>query len=368
MTTPLCKYFGECGGCSAQHIDYSLQVGNKKKAVATATKFDDVKVFSGSDYHYRNRMDAVFHPKGLGFRRKGTWDKVIDIEECKISNNRINKLFSEVRKFFTTVDSFDPIKQSGTFRYAVVRTSSGGDSISFVLNSDSPRVAQAVDLIKTFAETTTAHNILVAYVRAKTDESLSSDFFVVKGGDTLKERYLGHTFSYSAQGFFQNNHEMAEKMHSYVCGLLEKYETKDSLLLDLYGGVGTFGINNSDLFKKVLIVESVQSCIDSANANMKANGVRNGEAMVLDARYLKKLNLSGPIFVITDPPRSGMHPKTVEELNRIRPNIIIYISCNVGQLARDLPKFSGYEVASAAMFDLFPQTPHLEAVVELVRL
>ena len=366
MSVPFCKYFGECGGCSLQHVDYPTQLANKKKALASAIKFDDIKVFSGKESHYRNRMDAVFHPSGLGFRRKGTWDKVMDIERCEISDERLNGLFKEIQKSFAHVDAFDLRKHTGTFRYAVVRTASSGSSISFVLNSDSPRVAEAIERIRKFAEATTAENVVVAYVPSQTDVSLSDEYFVVKGGDTLKENYLGKEFTYSVQGFFQNNHEMAEKMHEYVHELLKSHDTKHATLLDLYGGVGTFGINNADLFKRVVIVESAQSCIDSANVNAKANSVANTEALVLDARYLKKLDLPKPLYVITDPPRQGMHPKTIEQLNLLRPKTIIYISCSIEQLGKDIPKFKNYALRSAAMFDLFPQTPHVEAVAELV--
>jgi len=78
------------------------------------------------------------------------------------------------------------------------------------------------------------------------------------------------------------------------------------------------------------------------------------------------MSLSSPLFVVTDPPRSGMDVKTIYHLNEVKPKVIIYISCNIEQLAKDLPKFKNYKLKSAALFDLFPQTPHCEGVVELV--
>jgi len=94
--------------------------------------------------------------------------------------------------------------------------------------------------------------------------------------------------------------------------------------------------------------------------------VVNADAMVLDAQYLKRLDLpSKDLYVVTDPPRSGMHPKTIEHLRKAKPKVIIYISCNVAQLKSDLPKFTDYKVKSAAVFDLFPQTRHMESVVEM---
>ena len=160
---------------------------------------------------------------------------------------------------------------------------------------------------------------------------------------------------------------MAEKMLEYVHALLGKHDTKQAALLDLYGGVGTFGIILADLFQSVTTVESVPSCVKAAEKNIAENKVPNVKATLLDAMQLKKLTLQKPLFVVTDPPRSGMHPKTIQQLNVLQPEVIIYVSCNIQQLAKDLPKFKNYQIKSAALFDLFPQTPHVEAIVELVK-
>jgi 23S rRNA (uracil-5-)-methyltransferase RumA len=362
-----CAYFGKCGGCSLQHIDYSLQLENKKKALFSATKFPGIEVFSGAEYGYRNRMDFIFHPNGVGFRQKGNWGHIIDIDNCLISDDRLNELLSEVRNFFKNTDYFDIHKQSGTFRYAVIRTPRNDSSISFVLNQKSMRLADAIEKVKEFASKTTVNNILVTYVEPKNDSSVSSDFFAVKGKDMLSEEILGKRFEYSVQGFFQNNSIMAEKMQEYVNGLLKGYDTSDVCLLDLYAGVGTFGIINSSLFKHTVIIESFKECIDAAKKNILINNVANAEAILLDAKNLKKIELKKPLFVITDPPRSGMDLKTIQRLNELMPEVIVYISCNVEQLSKDIPKFKEYKIKSAALFDLFPQTNHSEAVVELVK-
>jgi 23S rRNA (uracil-5-)-methyltransferase RumA len=371
MATPICPYFGTCGGCSAQHIDYSTQLENKKNQLANAINNiipqDQIKVFSDKEYHYRNRMDFIFHPRGVGLREKGNWKFIVDIGSCSISDQKLNALLLEVRYFFKNVDVFDIRKNTGTFRYAVIRTPQHDSSISFVINEDSNKTADAIEKIKEFAKISTANNIIVTYVPKNTDTSISNEFFAVKGSDILKEIYLGKTFHYSVQGFFQNNSTMAEKMHEYVRTLLKTYTTTNHTLLDLYCGVGTFGIINAELFKDVVMVEADKNCIDAAEKNIVENNVKNAKAIALDAMNLKKLSLGNDIFVITDPPRSGMHPKTIDELKKLKPEVIIYISCNIDQLKKDLVKFSEYEIKSAALFDLFPQTPHAEGIVEMVR-
>ena len=367
MVEPLCPYFGECGGCTFQHIPYDAQLENKRKELASHIEFQDIKVFSGAAYHYRNRMDFVFHPGGLGLRKKGKWHQIKDIPECVISDERLNNLLKEVRSFFQKPDSFDLKKHNGTLKYAVIRTPSEDSSVSFVLNEESSSREVVEQKIGEFAAKTTANNIIITFVPPKTDASVSEEFIRVKGSDMLKESYLGREFLYSVQGFFQNNHAMAEQMQEYCHDLFNKYQTKNAHLLDLYGGVGTFGIINASLFKTVTIVESVPGCIDAAKQNIQKNNTTNASALLLNAKTLKKLELRSPLFVLTDPPRSGMHPKTIEELGRLRPEVIIYVSCNVQQLGRDVKKFSDYDIKSAALFDLFPQTPHSEAVIELVR-
>ncbi len=376
MTTPLCPYFNNCGGCSAQHIEYPTQVENKRKFLEQAIGFKEVKAFSGEPYFYRNRMDFVFHPKGLGLRAKEKWFYTVDVDRCVIATEPLNKLVTELRSFFKDVDAFDAKKKSGTFRYAVIRAPKNDSGISFVLNEDSSRLKEAIEQVRQFAEISSAKNIVLTSVPADTDMSIGEDEVVIKGSAHLKESFLGKEFVFPVQGFFQNNSQVAEMMQSYVHDLLKQYQTQDLLkqhntkeahLLDLYGGVGTFGIINASLFKSSTIIESVDPAIDAANENIKINNIPNAKALVLDAMQLKNVELESPLFVITDPPRTGMHTKTIQRLNELNPEVIIYISCNPQQLAKELPRFTNYKIKSAAMFDLFPQTPHCEAIVELVR-
>lgn len=366
MTEPLCPYFGKCGGCSFQHIEYTAQLEGKKKALERATGFSDVKVNYGNEYHYRNRMDFIFHSFGVGLRKKGKWDSIVDIEKCVIANERINLLLKEVRDFFSKPDYYDSRKNSGTFVYAVIRASGNNSSVLFAISEESSRIKEAVDLVNEFANKTSADNVSVAYILPSSDISSSENFFTVKGDGMLKENLMGREFLYSVRGFFQNNTEMAEKMQEHCHNLLMKYDTKEHSLLDLYGGVGSFGIINSGIFREVFIVESAKESIRCAEENIKMNNIGNSRAVLLDAMQLKKIEFSSKLFVITDPPRSGMHPKTIEQLNKLKPKAIIYVSCNMEQLKKDIPKFKEYRVKSAALFDFFPQTPHSESVVEMV--
>lgn len=366
MSIPLCPYFGNCGGCSLQETEISEQVLRKKNILANAINFNEIRIFSGNGYYYRNRMDFIFSSKGLGLRKKRNWNSIIDVGKCCISNERINLLLKEIRGFFKNCDYFDIEKNTGTFKFAVLRAPECGSSVSFVLNSGSERIGDAVEKIQEFAKSATAENIAVTYVQKESGESVSEDYFMVKGSEMLREKLLGKEFLFPIQGFFQNNTQMAKKMHEYANSLLLAHNTKNAHLLDLYGGVGTFGITNAGLFKSVWIIDNYKKSIEAASLNIKLNGITNARAMAINSNQLKKIELASPLIAIADPPRTGMDLKTIEELKKLMPGAILYVSCNARQMSRDLAKFRQYKIKSAALFDFFPQTPHIESMVELV--
>lgn len=375
MVEPNCMYFGECGGCSLQHIEYQTQLNNKKNYLKGLLKLADpfeVKLFSDKEYNYRNKMEFYFHPGGIGLRKKGKHSEIVDVHRCEIAEEKVNALLREVRSHFKRIDAYHVGKKTGTFIQAVIRASTTKTSISFILYEESQRLTPAIDMIRKFAETSTADNIVVSYSSDDERNFNDNDYFVIKGDEFLTESFMNLQFTYPTEGFFQNNTVVASKMQGYVHELLSTHseKTKDSTLLDLYGGVGTFGLVNSQLFNKVIVAEFSEASIDAANKNIEKNSIQNAEAVVLDAKQLSNLELSSDsqgLFVILDPPRSGMNPKTIEELKRLKPEVIIYISCNPEQMAKDILKFTSHEVRSAAMFDMFPQTNHAEAIVELVK-
>jgi len=313
--------------------------------------------------------------KGLGFRGRSG---LVDIENCVIADDEVNVLLNDLRTFFNDNDAFDFRTNQGTFREAIVRITRLGDSsISVLLNPDSPQITAAVERVRAFSQNTTAKNVLVVLSPINTDfkADYNDNFLVIKGSEMLEEEFLGKRFFYHSLGFFQNNPVMAEKMHKYCHDLLGVYTNSvytnaygpTASLLDLYGGVGYFGIINADLFKEVTIIESVPQCIKAAKENILLNHASNTKAILLDAKSLRKLKFPAPLIVLTDPPRSGMDEKTISYINELKPDVLVYISCNPQQLGKELKRFKSYEIKSAALFDLFPQTNHMESVIELVR-
>lgn len=363
-----CPFFGECGGCRLQDHSYIDQLETKKQTLSRLLRVEDIQMFASEEYAYRNRVDMVFHPGGLGFRRRGSWDKIVDITHCLIAEPRINEVISELRSAFPRPDAFDVRHHSGTLRYAVIRVTRTSCSLTFILNPDSSGREAVERLLRDFAAQCSADHVLMGYVSATTDMSTTEDYVVLRGQATLTESFLGNSLEYHSQGFFQVNHKVSELMVAYVRDLLaqdaEVLRT-EAELLDLYGGVGSFGVSLAPLFSRVTVMENYAGSIESARRNLDAGGFVESRAVVDDAAEADRLEYLRPLFVVSDPPRSGMHPAAIRRLTEMVPRKIVYVSCNPEALAEELPQFRNYRVTRVALFDMFPQTPHFEAVVEL---
>lgn len=366
MTQPRCPYFGTCGGCAQQNVAYDTQVEQKKKRVtnyflARGIALPNVSAHFDTAYNYRNRMDFVFTKDGLGLREKGEWKKLLHVAQCPISNAKLNSLLKEVNEWFTAVkpDVFDVKSTTGTFRYAVIRAPEHTDdsAITFILNRDSPILEAQKKLVLEFAKTTSAKNVLIGTVISKTDMSIADDAAPIKGNAFVTEKLLGKTMTYHSQAFFQNNTIMAEKMIEHV----KKEIGRGKTLIDLYGGAGTFGVTLADNFEKTIIIDNVAGNIEQARANIANNKV-HAEARCADANVLSEY--SGELTLLVDPPRAGLHPKVISAIKQLRPKTLVYISCNPEQLAKEATLL-GYEVKTLGVFDLFPQTEHVEAIATL---
>ncbi|MFH1590792.1 MAG: hypothetical protein ABIC95_02595 [archaeon] len=371
MAEALCPYFGRCGGCRHQEIPYEEQLGAKITTISglLGVSEDEIAVFSGEPYHYRNRMDFNFAEQALGLRVRRKWWETVDIERCEISNEQLNGILLGIREHFVgpSLDAFDVKQLTGTFRYAVTRATTMDSSVTFILAADSPRLSEARSAINSYSNKTSSTNVLVGYVHSRTDVSVADEVEIIKGDGYLHESVLGKTLAFPCQDFFQNNPVMAEKMVAYVRERLGSWASPDAVLLDLYGGVGTFGIACADLFKEVVVIESVGASIVAAERNIVTNDVQNAKALLMETKRIKDLTFSKPLYVVTDPPRGGMGRKAITRMLDHGPEKVIYVCCGPKQLATELPVFDelGYGLESVALFDLFPQTDHCEVVVVL---
>jgi 23S rRNA (uracil1939-C5)-methyltransferase len=192
----------------------------------------------------------------------------------------------------------------------------------------------------------------------------------LQGRPYLLERLSGLELEVGVGSFLQVNTLGAERLYEVVLESLAA--GTESRLLDLYCGVGSISLLASRAFRSVLGVESDRDSVRHADRNARRNGARNVHFERSDARRsLAKILASGRHFdrVVVNPPRAGLHPTVVERLIRLAPRRIVYVSCQPPTLARDLALFAegGYRVESVRPVDLFPNTPHVEAVALLTR-
>jgi 23S rRNA (uracil-5-)-methyltransferase RumA len=380
LTEPKCPVFGKCGGCTYQDKEYSAQLVIKKQETEMAFKraeveipgAQDMKIFVKDEYFYRNRMDFAFNENGLGLREKGRFNKLVGFETCYISNEVINSLLAEVNAWYRAnkdkLEVFDVVKRTGTLRYAVSRGSffSKDSSITFIMNKDSDKLEHHINMIKQFAAGSKANNILYGMVKYNTDVSTVEDVVVVKGSDCLVENLGGIKYMYHTQGFFKNNSLVTMDMIFYM---KDKIKEKYPMLLDLFGGVGTFGIFYADMAKEVLVVDNSKTGGACAEKNILNSGKKNVIFKEADAVEIDKISpwlIGKKSLYIMDPPRTGLHKKTIKFINAMKPAKILYVSCNQARLAEDIRDLSeNYVFKDFALFDMFPQARHVESVAEL---
>ncbi|MEI6891376.1 MAG: 23S rRNA (uracil(1939)-C(5))-methyltransferase RlmD [Pontiella sp.] len=405
---PVCTYFGLCGGCKWQHMDYSEQLRLKRKQVQDALVHlggfkaieCDACLGAPSLFGYRNKMDFSFtdlryltpvemdidpsdHDKpldfALGFHAPGCYSKAIDINHCDLSTPEMNTTLNTVRAFCLEHKKELPIystrSHTGELRNLVVRH--GGHTGEFMVNlvtsSHYPELMEklSIQLQEALGDhlTTFVNNI----TSAKNTVAFGEEEFVIYGPGYITDRLDEYTYRISANSFFQTNTAQAEKLYFQI---LEAAQLKPSdIVYDLFCGTGSITLFASGHCKKVLGVELVESSVRDARENAKRHNVDNCEFIQLDLKNFRDIKpelqtFGAPDVVITDPPRAGMNPKAVKMLLEIAPPVIIYVSCNPASLARDgqmLCEDSNYKLVSCQPIDMFPQTNHVESVARFER-
>lgn len=368
---PRCPYVGRCGGCPWQMIDYTQQLRYKRDAVRraltklTIPEIPDV-VPSPELFYYRNRMDYVVGANGeLGLKASEQWWNVLDLSTCFLLSPEAVECMSQFRGWMREhhVAPWNNQTHSGFARYLVIREGKNTKERMVMIVTAPGELPGRDDLVTRLQPLATS--ILWGINPRITDLSIADDLHVLHGSAVLHERLGDLTFEIPPNAFFQTNTTMAERLVETVRAFAALTGTE--LVVDLYCGVGVFGIALASLAQQVIGVESDPSAIPVAQRNAMTNGVTN-------AKFVLAKSESWPFPIdpidtlIVDPPRAGLHPRVIKKILSMEPRRIIYVSCSPTALTRDLaallPKYS---CDAIRCLDLFPHTPHVETIVRLIR-
>ena len=353
-TEPLCPYFGRCGGCLLQHIPYEEQVRWKGEKLSRYLGLDVEVIPSPKIYGHRNRIDVVISTTGIGFRRYGTWYDVVDIAVCPVFGERSARVLKSLREFIGDFKPslYDIRKNEGFLRYIVIRE--GKFTGELMVNL----VTKGGALPEEFPEYFPYATSLYWSVNESQSDVSYGEIKRFWGEPFIRERLDDVTYLIHPNSFFQTNSYQAVNLVRKVAELAD-----GERVLDLYSGVGTFGVY---LAKRGFTVEGVEInpfAVEMANENAEINGV-NAKFRVGSDRDVE--DLSNYDTVIVDPPRAGLHPKLIRKILKDAPERLIYVSCNPKTLAENLSALGEkYRIESAVGLDMFPHTAHVEAVVEL---
>jgi len=368
---PVCLHFAECGGCSWQDLKYSKQLEIKKNHVVSCIErigaLQNVLVrdvmASEEIFGYRNKMEFAFT---LGLHKRGSYADIFDLTECHLPPEVFAKIVDWFREYVKRnhITVYDVDNHDGYIRFLVIRQAKKTNDlmINIVTNyGELPDVAKLVNEITTaFPEITTiVHN----QNGQRSNIALGEKETVLFGSGYISEKVMGQTFHIRANSFFQTNSHQAEKLYQTAFEMLQPNK-KDSVL-DLYCGTGTISICLAPKVDKVVGVEQVSDSIKMANENASLNNCSKVEFVESDVKDFlthQPENTEQFDIVVTDPPRSGMHPKVLKRLIQMSSEKILYISCNPATFARDAKEFveSGYKLPLVQPVDMFPHTRHIE--------
>lgn len=385
---PPCKYHfstekkpdNYCGGCSWQHIEYSHQLQLKKEILADTLsrvgKFraPDIDVIEPSDnvFRYRNKaqIPVAFRNGRLatGFFMSRS-HRIIDIDDCLIQPEVVFKISNFVKKNLAKIGlaPYNEDTGEGSLRHIFVRVgSSGGVLAGFVARQFDERYETLASEVAlnfpevrgvVFNENSDATNVIFG----RRWEKFVGDSFLI---EEIASAGIKLKISYGA--FFQVNSGVASKIYSFVADRFR--ETDCENLLDLYSGVGGFGLSAAKYVRSVIGVEENQISVMDAVSNARLNDVTNARFFAVSAEnYLKSVRRKKKSGVILDPPRTGVSWGVINGIKRMAPEIIVYVSCDAATFSRDVRILvdGGYKITSIKPFDMFPQTPHFEIVAIL---
>lgn len=329
---PFCKYFGVCGGCSLCHLNYENTLEYKKERVKNIlSKFDIPKINvirNENDLYYRNKIELKIVDGKLGFYEKSTHN-LIKIKECKVTKKSINK-------------SFEFVKNMKLENANVTIRANYNDEVLIIIDSkEKPVILNPED-----------YKIVGIILNDK----------CIYGQDNFMEKINNLFFTVSYNSFFQVNNYINLELFNLI-----KENIVGKTVLDLYSGVGTLSIVASKVVDKVYSIEVTQNAVKNALINAKINKCDNINFIL--GKVEDKIGFINDKIdtIIVDPARAGLDKKTIEVINKLSPQRIIYVSCDTQSLANNLVDLANYEIKKFYILDMFSYTYHIECFCILDR-
>ncbi|HRS53404.1 MAG TPA: 23S rRNA (uracil(1939)-C(5))-methyltransferase RlmD [Bacteroidales bacterium] len=395
---PFCSHYGICGGCKWQHMTYEGQLYFKQKQVKDAFKKiggvlpqNIIPILpSPITKEYRNKLEFTFSTNkwtnnyetdktlnnndnlALGFHIAGMFNKIVDIEKCYLQNTFSNNIRLTIKNLAIKLGlSFYNIKESkGLLRNIIIRNTLDDQWMLIVVFGYND--TQAIELLLKNIKTSLPNLTSLMYViNSKKNDSITDlPVYLYYGKDYITETLENLIFKIGPLSFFQTNSIQAARLYSIVKNFANL--SGNEIVYDLYTGIGTIANFIASHTYKIIGIDNIEPAIKDARENSMFNKIKNTTFITGDIAKIfnnELINTYGsPDVVITDPPRSGMHPKVIEQLLKVQPTKIIYVSCNPATQSRDIAMLKQiYSINKTQAVDMFPHTSHVENVALLIK-
>jgi 23S rRNA (uracil1939-C5)-methyltransferase len=401
-----CEYFGACGGCAWQCLEYQEQIQWKKQHTIDAHSrlgnFSD-DYLSKVVYHdtipakqtleYRNKMDFSFSNSrwlttkeidsdekfnnnfALGLHIPGRFDKVIDVKNCKIQKNEWNQILDFIRQKSISLEvaAHNSYNQTGFLKGLCLRHSQYKSETMVNLFTTSIQNENEKEFINwyRFELAKNFPNISSVVHTVNNQNSVNiGEIQFVEGNNFITEAILGIEYQVSPFSFFQTN---STQLDTFIKLILDSANLKSAdIVWDLYCGTGSITLPAAKLCSEIYGIELSESSVNDAKKNAKNNNISNSFFYAADLHSAKipelLTTLPKPNVIIIDPPRSGTNSNLIEHILKIAPKKLVYVSCNPATQARDLTELSKkYQLQEVFTVDMFPHTYHIEVVAVLLR-
>jgi len=391
---PRCPHAADCGGCTWQSLTPQVQLEIKRRGIVAA--FDaagleidvPVPLAAPSAYRYRNRMEFTFSARrwltraeiasgetfernhALGLHAPGGFDRVLDIGGCAIQSEAADRILHLTREFSSgsKLPPWNKRTHRGFWRYLGIRVARATGQVLVHVVTSELRSAVIADLAALLVEQGGATTVVNGVTDRIADTSEGAILHVVHGPGFIEEKVGSIVFRLGATTFFQPNTGAAEILFDLVAEMADAGD--DTRVLDLFCGTGALSLWLDPRSGEVTGYELSPESVASARDNAARNGIGRCRFEVVDLLSGLPPGTPTPDVVIVDPPRAGMHPRVLRDLASLGAARIVSVGCNPRTQARDvagLVNAGGYRVARTRSVDQFPQTPHVENVVLLVK-